>query len=358
MVGSGHLSRCFNLATYLKTNGVQSFFVYSQTEFPLINKLQFEFKFIPLKSSRDYTLSDSSLISKDPLGISEEDDATETFNNLLLSNISCVDILIIDHYSISKVWVSKFLSLCSAKKIKYPKIMIIDDLANRDYLCDILLDQNIVSKSAMTHYDSHTQHGTEILSGPKYALLSSEYQSIRASIPIRNFLSRILIYFGSTDPDNLLLKTLQVVSSDSFLSICFDIVIPLADLDNKNVLTAYENHPNFVFHNPSSSLVSHIARADLAIGSAGFTSWERCCLKLPSILIKNGDNQSNNILALVDANASIAINDDSFFSVNLFNSLFALLSDTDQLKCMSKNAANILEGVGCKLVSQELLKSL
>ena len=35
-----------------------------------------------------------------------------------------------------------------------------------------------------------------------------------------------------------------------------------------------------------------ISKCDLAIGAAGTTAWERCCLGLPSIIITIADNQT------------------------------------------------------------------
>ena len=34
-----------------------------------------------------------------------------------------------------------------------------------------------------------------------------------------------------------------------------------------------------------------MAAADLAIGASGATNWERCCLRLPSLLVSVADNQ-------------------------------------------------------------------
>jgi spore coat polysaccharide biosynthesis predicted glycosyltransferase SpsG len=35
-----------------------------------------------------------------------------------------------------------------------------------------------------------------------------------------------------------------------------------------------------------------MARADLAVGAGGTTSWERCCLGLPTVMITVADNQA------------------------------------------------------------------
>ena len=43
--------------------------------------------------------------------------------------------------------------------------------------------------------------------------------------------------------------------------------------------------PGTTLHNPLPSLAVLIARADLAIGACGSTTWERACLKVPSLVV-------------------------------------------------------------------------
>ena len=68
-------------------------------------------------------------------------DAKETIK--LLKNDK-VDLLVIDHYGIDIKWEEKL-------RVKSNKIMVIDDLADRNHDCDILLDQNLV-KNYKTRY--------------------------------------------------------------------------------------------------------------------------------------------------------------------------------------------------------------
>ena len=50
--------------------------------------------------------------------------------------------------------------------------------------------------------------------------------------------------------------------------------------------------PNTTLHDPLPSLAGLIARADLAIGAGGATTWERACLKLPSLVVTIAENQT------------------------------------------------------------------
>jgi spore coat polysaccharide biosynthesis predicted glycosyltransferase SpsG len=41
--------------------------------------------------------------------------------------------------------------------------------------------------------------------------------------------------------------------------------------------------------------------ADLAIGAGGSTSWERCCLALPTLLFVTAENQRKIVLVITQA---------------------------------------------------------
>ena len=60
-----------------------------------------------------------------------------------------IDWLIIDHYGIDERWEKK-LKHCTRK------IMVIDDLSNRNHDCDLLLDQNLVSNYKYAYQNSRT----------------------------------------------------------------------------------------------------------------------------------------------------------------------------------------------------------
>jgi RimJ/RimL family protein N-acetyltransferase len=49
--------------------------------------------------------------------------------------------------------------------------------------------------------------------------------------------------------------------------------------------------PHTTLHEPLPSLAGLIARADLAIGAGGVTTWERACLGLPSLVVAIAANQ-------------------------------------------------------------------
>ncbi|MFC0561930.1 hypothetical protein [Halalkalibacter alkalisediminis] len=90
---------------------------------------------------------------------------------LLKKSVKPIDLLIIDHYSIDKSW-----ELSIRKFVK--KIMVIDDLADREHDYDILLDQNFHLKNEIRYNGLIPSH-CKLFLGPKYVLFSTPRFSLR-----------------------------------------------------------------------------------------------------------------------------------------------------------------------------------
>ena len=70
-----------------------------------------------------------------------------------------------------------------------------------------------------------------------------------------------------------------------------DIVLGSQSPHRKAVEDQAAQRPCTNIHFGLPSLAGLIARADLAIGACGTTTWERACLKLPSLVVTIADNQ-------------------------------------------------------------------
>ena len=94
--------------------------------------------------------------------------------------------------------------------------------------------------------------------------------------------------------------------------------------------------------------------SDLAIGAAGSTSWERCCLGLPSMIGALADNQIFIADALQTAGAAkmFVVDDEMTWLPALMAGFFNNQSEiTKMIKC----AANVTDGVGSNRVTSTLL---
>ena len=136
LIGSGHLIRCLTLARALRKKGSSVTFITRNHEGNLNYLIAKEGFKIFLLTKPERKKSEDKDKYKNWLGVNELEDAEETIN--LMSNFSS-DWLVIDHYSLSINWENRL-------KDYTKNIMVIDDLANKEHNCKMLLNQNYLSK--------------------------------------------------------------------------------------------------------------------------------------------------------------------------------------------------------------------
>lgn len=285
-IGTGHVVRCLTLAIQMRRSG--DFVLFVCRELPghlceMIESYGFDVSRLPAEEMQFISMDDSSDAPHASwLGVNWETDAAQTRNCML--HYGLFDWLIVDHYAIDCCWEQKLRPFTK-------KLMAIDDLIDRKHDADILLNQSTLSQLSGV-YDDLIPHSCKALIGPKYALLQDDYKILRGQItPKTKKIERLFIYFGGIDHDNFTGKCLEVLEQIAPLNIVVDVVMPVAGRHQRSIIEIADRNcfVNLHYHMPSLSKL--MARADLAIGAAGATSWERLCLGLPSYIISLAKNQ-------------------------------------------------------------------
>jgi UDP-2,4-diacetamido-2,4,6-trideoxy-beta-L-altropyranose hydrolase len=93
-------------------------------------------------------------------------------------------------------------------------------------------------------------------------------------------------------------------------------------------------------------MAERMCLADLSIGAAGSTSWERCCLGLPAVLVILAENQRL-IGEALEQGGSVLLLEESYITKQLDKITSRLLDSDTGLRQLSSNAANICDGGGC-----------
>jgi len=209
------------------------------------------------------------------------------------------DWLIVDHYG-------RDAALESACRPWARNILVIDDLADRDHDCDILLDQTLGRQAA--DYVDRVAKDCRLLLGPDYALLRPAFSAQRAAALARREkgggIRRILVSMGASDPHSVTPVVLEgIARSGSEAEI--DVVLGAAAPALAEVQGLTRRMPQTArLHIDAQNMAELMAEADLAIGAGGTTCWERCCLGLPSLLLVLAENQEAITAALVRAGAA------------------------------------------------------
>lgn len=322
-LGTGHIMRCLTL---LETLGAQALFVCSDTEGHLGD-------LVVARGHRVHLLQ---------AGLTQAQDATQT-----AALIGDATLVIVDHYLLDAAWESM---------MPVP-VMAIDDLANRTHDCAVLLDQNLGRTD--TDYDGLVPEECTRLTGPRYALLRPEFAAARpAALAARAARSgaaqHLMVAMGGTDAPNATGWVIaQLAQMDLPAGMTVTAVLgataphldavrdSLATLPCKSVLLVGTNR-----------MAELMAQSDLAIGAAGSTSWERCAVGLPTVIVVIADNQTSGARALAASGAARQVtlhSDDA-----LREAVAPLLAGDGERRQMAHAAAALCDGGGALRVADAL----
>lgn len=252
--------------------------------------------------------------------------------------------LIMDHYAFDERWQKAVLPAGA-------KLMVIDDLADRPHVCDLLLDQNMAHTGS--DYDGLVPEECTRLVGPRYALLRPEFAYRRSAALARREvgqgLRHLLVTMGGVDyadATSAVLEALRDAPLPKELRITVVMGSQAPALDKVRTLAAKMPRPAEVAVDVAD-MAALMADADLAIGAGGGTTWERCALGLPTIIVETAENQAGIAAAMVDAGAALTPGQlaDAAFGDRLRAAL-AEAGDPARLAALSQNAAEICDGGG------------
>jgi UDP-2,4-diacetamido-2,4,6-trideoxy-beta-L-altropyranose hydrolase len=276
-IGSGHFVRCLSLAAALRGHGATCTFLCRRVPAAYASMLHaYGIQLVHLPAEG----TNASGAVHPWLGVSQEHDVEES---LSLLGEARFDWLIVDHYALDARWERRFRHSAKA-------IMVIDDLADRQHDCDVLLDQNLYAEG-QARYVGRVPEACRILIGPRFALLRHEFAEARVHARARSGeVRKILVFFGGTDIDAHTVVAVEALQRLRLRDVAVDVVIG-AEHPRRTDLEAACATYGFVLHVQTTRMASLMLSADLAIGAGGSATWERCCLGLPSIVFATAENQ-------------------------------------------------------------------
>lgn len=347
-IGTGHIMRCLSLADSLKEMGARCTFICRPHKGHLI-KLIIErghiAKPLPKLEETEFLLPSE----REHTAWLGTDWSTDAQDSLQVLDTFKVDWLVVDHYALDWRWEGRLRTKCD-------KVMVIDDLANRRHDCDVLLDQNLM-RSAKDYVGLLKPH-TNTLLGQQFSLIHPEFAQLRSKSLARRDkpqLNKLLVTMGGVDRTNATVQVLEALSTYNFSNnLQINVVMgPHAPWLNEVEQQAKKMPYTTKVLVGINYMAQLMTESDLCIGASGSTSWERCCLGLPTIVLILAENQRTigNSLELVGA-AVVA-------DLHLLSSDKGLISkcfEVNHLISMSKKAALITDGLGTQRISMRLLK--
>lgn len=342
-IGTGHFMRCLTLAEKLKQQGGQIRFVCRELPEHLQSMLAAKgIEYAPIGESEEVVAGD--LVHSQWLPAGQEADALATTQALA---DHCWDWLVVDHYALDVRWESAMRSLAK-------RIMVIDDLADRQHDCDLLMDQNYYA-DMQSRYAGKTPTHCQLLLGPRYALLRDEFRELRKQVhPRTGQVKMILVFFGGADADNYTGVAVQALSELGVPGIQVDVVIGAqhpAREEIEQTCAALGYH----CHVQTSRMAELMAEADLAIGAGGSACWERCSMGLPTLAIAVADNQIKIADDLEQARSiSVMRTPERMTAQSMLEHIRRLISNSVTMIEMSECGLQLVDGEGTHRVLDEM----
>ena len=334
-IGTGHAMRCLTLAGALARRGLDCHFLCRDLPGHFAGAIAAAGQachLLPAPGAGGGT--DGTTAHSAWLGVTQATDAAECAP--ILSRLSPAWV-IVDHYALDRRW----------EEVAVPPgagLMVLDDLADRPHCADLLLDQNLGRRAA--DYDALLPAACRRLIGPGFALLRSEFAAHRAESLGRRRdgrIARILVALGGVDRENVTTRVLDALAAGGLPGeVSVTVVLGAAAPWKTAVAERCANLPfPAELRVAVADMAGVMAGADLAIGAGGSSSWERCCLGLPTLLVVLADNQREAAAALAAAGAARIVDP----------ALPIAVPAPCDLAAMAARSAEIVDGLGTDRVA-------
>jgi UDP-2,4-diacetamido-2,4,6-trideoxy-beta-L-altropyranose hydrolase len=322
-IGTGHVVRCLALAAELRARGWRTALAGRSLAYGL----------------RGRAIRAGGEVIDIPAEISVEAEAA-----FIGSTIGePIAVMVADHYGIGEDWHR------AARRVA-DRLVAVDDLADRALDVDLVVNQNLGASPAAYH--GLVADGTSLLLGPSYALVRRQFAEARARFRPRDGRSRrVLVAMGGADMPDVTLRVLEALHGD----LVIDVVVGSAYPHRRSLDQWAAGRPAVQVQVDVDDMASLMLSAELAIGAAGTSSWERCCLGLPAVLVSLAPNQVAIASELEAAGAAIHLGWHEELDVGeMRRTVDELLGDPTRLTTLSRTAAALVDGEGCRRVADAL----
>ena len=260
-------------------------------------------------------------------------------------NAPC-DLLVVDHYQRGEGFETRSRAFAA-------RILALDDQPRRRHDADFLLDAT--PRPTEADYRPFVPASCRLFIGPRYALLRPQFAKERSATLARrernSEVRRVLVSMGMTDPGNVTSQVLHGIAASGF-QFAVDVVLGATAPHIMSVRALIADLKlAATLHVDVTDMAALVSAADVAIGAAGQTSFERCCLGLPSLMVITADNQTQFARALAEAGAveSLCMPLDA---ARTAAALSSLAQDHARRQAMSRAAAALCDGEGAARATQ------
>ena len=350
-IGSGHVMRCLTLASKLHAAGYDIHFICRDFPGQMVAIIEAQDFQVHLLSAPVTGVAENSVAvlptHAEWLGATWQEDAAQCAD--VLNQIgSGINWLVIDHYAIDTEWESLLRPMVE-------RVMVIDDLADRRHDCELLLDQNLYQNPGH-RYRGMVNRDCELLLGPQYTLLREEFRVKREHLKKRNgSVEDILVFLGGADSENITGMVLDALVDLKRQDIQIEVVIGSNNLNRKILEIQCGNIENVTCNCRVTNMAELMNRADFAIGGSGTSTWERCAMSLPSLVVSLAVNQHPIAEAVASIGAVTYLGRSETVTPDIIRqAVLEMCNHPEQLLRQSQISGQLVDGLGSDRIIERM----
>ena len=345
-LGTGHVMRCLSIADVLASKGKEIAFITADDNLK------------DMIETRGYRC--------EVLGTDYRNMSSEIYALKNTDSYKKAEIIIVDSYFVTEDY---FRVLREDLKTVY-----IDDLANKRFSADLLINYNIFADEDIYRKEANTEDrkNLRLLIGTKYAPLRDDFTNL-PDFKVEQMVKNVLILTGGADSLHIGYGLEKYVSEIRSREVRFDdrlkhgldgarfhfVVGSMSD-DYTRMKALQDKYTEIIeIHQNVKDMCSLMRKCDLALSAAGSTLYELCACGVPTITYVLADNQLRIAEGFSKSGTMIYLGDcrknEDFFAES-YKTLSMLSLDSKMRGMMSKKSKELVDGRGAIRIAEEIIE--
>lgn len=321
-IGSGHTMRCITLAlTLQKQYNADCYFITRPLDGNMDAAIrQNGFRVLSLRVTRDVSYGDHPNAPKHAFWLNANWELDAELTRSYLCEIDA-DILIVDHYALDKEW-ERLLA-----ELKNLEIVILDDLADRPHIGQLLVDYTVNRKN--NDYSELVNKNCKLLTGFRYVILRDEFSHGRKRPNVASgSKTNIFVNMGGVDSNNQTQNLMEALSAIGDRDDIKFLIVTGSQYRYSLALAEYmkDNFVDYEIFKNVKNICQIMRSSDLAISAMGSTTWELMSQGVPCLLLPIAENQERHLReiernnfaeVIIDASKSRIVEKTKYFIQNV-----------------------------------------
>lgn len=257
---------------------------------------------------------------------------------------ACGPVVVVDTYRVSGPWLTALRERLGAVG---GALAVIDDLADRAFEADLVLNQNVGAE------DLSYPGVAQVLAGPHHALLRPEFprhrdDAMRALAQLPDVPRRVLVLFGGTDATGMAWPAASAAAlafPDADVRVVSSTSIPQLPPRVAGRITRLDH---------VDSIHEEMLAADLVLSAGGTTLWELCCLARPMAVVAVAGNQQPTYDEMARRGAILPVGRTPVRDPEALADRLRELTGPGALRAVAAAAARLTDGRGSERVADAL----